>query len=43
LKGFPDPGKVRDAFSEEKIDLSRRAETVSPEEWVAVANRITAE
>jgi len=42
FKGFPDAAEVRDAFAAENIDLSRRAETVSPGEWVAVANRVTA-
>jgi 16S rRNA (adenine1518-N6/adenine1519-N6)-dimethyltransferase len=41
LKGFPGEQRVRDAFSSEKIDLSRRAETVSPSEWVALVNRIS--
>ncbi len=41
LKEFPDIEIVRDSFGSEKIDLSRRAETVSPAEWVAVANRIS--
>jgi 16S rRNA A1518/A1519 N6-dimethyltransferase RsmA/KsgA/DIM1 with predicted DNA glycosylase/AP lyase activity len=42
LKGFPDIEKVKEAFSGESIDLSRRPERVSPSEWVAVANRIAA-
>ncbi len=40
LKGFPGKEKVAEAFAAEKIDLSRRPETVSPEEWVALANRV---
>ena len=39
---FPNTDLLKDAFLSEKIDLSRRAETVSPGEWVAVANRISA-
>jgi len=40
ISGFPDPEMLREAFSAEHIELSRRAETVSPGEWVAIANRI---
>lgn len=40
LKGFPDGEKIKEAFYAENIDLSRRPETVSPSEWVAVSNRI---
>ncbi len=40
VKGFPSAETVRDAFNGEGIDLSRRPETVSPAEWVAVSNRI---
>ncbi|RKX74223.1 MAG: hypothetical protein DRP60_10605, partial [Spirochaetes bacterium] len=34
---FPKQEILKDAFSSEGIDLTRRAETVSPGEWVAVA------
>lgn len=37
---FPEQGRLKEAFSAEGIELSRRAETVSPGEWVAVANRV---
>ena len=40
IGGFPDIEAVRQSFLDEKIDLGRRPETVSPCEWVAVANRV---
>lgn len=43
LPGFPDVELVKEAFIAENIELSQRAERVSPAEWVAVANRIAAE
>lgn len=43
LPGFPDMESVKEAFLAENIELSQRAERVSPSEWVAVANRIAAE
>ena len=39
-KGFPQADRVRDAFAGAGIDLTRRPETVSPAEWVAVSNGI---
>ena len=38
--GFPDAAALKDAFTDESIDLSRRPETVSPCQWVSVANRV---
>lgn len=43
LPGFPDIELVKEAFSAENIELSQRAERVSPGEWVAVANRLVPE
>jgi len=40
IKGFPEAEALRDAFASEGIDIQRRPETVSPCEWVSVANRV---
>jgi len=40
IRDFPNVDAVRSAFEAEGIDLRRRPETVSPSEWVAVANRV---
>ncbi len=43
IPGFPDQEALRQAFADESIDTSRRPETVSPCEFVAVANRVSLE
>jgi len=40
VKKLPEPAIIRDAFISENIDLSRRPETVSPGEWVNIANKL---
>jgi len=40
LAGFPAEEGVRKALHAEKIDLRQRPETISPEQWVALSNRI---
>ncbi|MCG8453957.1 MAG: 16S rRNA (adenine(1518)-N(6)/adenine(1519)-N(6))-dimethyltransferase RsmA [Spirochaetales bacterium] len=40
LAQFPPLEAVREAFHAENVELSRRPETVSPGEWVAISNRI---
>jgi 16S rRNA (adenine1518-N6/adenine1519-N6)-dimethyltransferase len=42
IAGFPDVSVLKEAFFAEGIDTGRRPETVSPCEWVAVANRVAA-
>ena len=41
VKGFPHMDKVKTAFSEAGIELNRRAETIPPEVWVAIANKVS--
>lgn len=40
ISGFPDIEAMKQAFSDENIELSRRPETVSPCQWVAIGNRV---
>ena len=40
IPGFPSKDSVQEAFRERGIDLSRRPETVSAEDWAHIANRL---